>query len=66
VEQYPVDQVDTTPDHIDVRIAVATTPWIERLLLRLGPDAEILEIDAPLPADLRPSAAARVLERYQR
>lgn len=66
VEQYPVDRVDTTPDHIDVGIAVATTPWIERLLLRLGPDAEILEIDAPLPADLRSSAAARVLERYRR
>ena len=65
VEQYPVDQVDTTPDHIDVRMAVTAAPWIERLLLRLGPAAEVLEFDAPLPADLRSSAATRVLQRYR-
>ena len=64
-EQYPVDQIDSSPDYIDVRIAVTAVPWLERLLLRLGPSAEIIEIDEPLPADLRSSAARRVLERYR-
>ncbi len=65
VEQYPVDDVVTSPDHIDVRIAVSTVPWFERLLLGLGPDAEILAADEPLAADLRSSAAQRVLARYR-
>ncbi len=65
VEQYPVDDIVTAPDHIDVRIAVSTVPWFERLLLRLGPDAEIVATDEPLAPDLRSSAARRVLERYR-
>ncbi len=65
VEQYPVDEVDTRGDHIDVRMAVTATPWLERLLLRLGSDATIVSIDQPLSPDVRTDAARRVLARYQ-
>jgi proteasome accessory factor C len=64
-EQYPVEQVVENGDHIDVTMAVTAIGWLERLLLRLGPAAEILRLDPPLPADLCRHAAARVLTRYQ-
>ena len=65
IEQYPVEQVVENSDHIDVTMAVTAIGWLERLLLRLGPAAEILRLDPPLPADLCRHAAARVLTRYQ-
>ena len=65
IEQYPVEQVVENDDHIDVTMAVTAIGWLERLLLRLGPAAEILRLDPPLPADLCRHAAARVLTRYQ-
>ncbi len=65
VEQYPVEQVVEDGDHIDVTMAVTATAWLERLLLRLGPAAEMLSVDTTVPADLRRDAAARVLARYQ-
>ncbi len=66
VEQYPVEAVAEHGDHLDVTMAVTATAWLERLLLRLGPAAEILELDSSLPDDLRAAAAERVLARYQR
>ncbi len=65
VEQYPVDHLADEGDHIDVRMAVTATPWLERLLLRLGPDATIESCDEPLSPDVRAVAARRVLARYQ-
>lgn len=65
IEQYPVEQIVENGDHIDVTMAVTAIGWLERLLLRLGPAAEILRLDPPLPADLCRHAAARVLTRYQ-
>ena len=43
-------------------MAVTARPWLERLLLRLGPDARLVEGDDP---DLARHAAARVLARYR-
>jgi proteasome accessory factor C len=63
-ERYPVTSV--TPDgseHLVVELPVLSVRWLERLLLRLGPTAEVLE-----PPELRragPEAAARVLARYR-
>lgn len=65
VEQYPVERVVEGDDHLDVTMAVTAQAWLERLLLRLGPSAELLSLDEPLSAQLRSDAAIRVLRRYQ-
>ena len=46
VGQYPVEVVEERPDgRLRVTLAIAAVPWLERLLLRLGPDAAV--VDAP-------------------
>lgn len=63
VESYPVEEVTTRDDHsTEVTLVVAGRPWLERLLLRVGPAAEVLE-----PEEWRTvgaEAAERVLARY--
>ena len=65
VERYPVDEVGE-PDadgNVVVSLPVASRRWLERVLVRLGSSAEVLE-----PAELRSAgrgAAARVLARYR-
>ena len=46
----------------NVGIGVASTVWFDRLLLRLGPHAEVL--DPPELADVGRQAATRLLARY--
>lgn len=66
VERFPVDAVDG-PDADGwsrVTLPVASEQWLIRTMLRLGPEAELLE-----PAELRAvvgDAADRVLARYRR
>ena len=65
VEQYPAESAEARSDgSIDVVMAVTATPWLERLLLRLGPTASILESSEAVPEDLVSAAAQRVLARY--
>jgi proteasome accessory factor C len=60
-EQYPVENVSERPGgELDVTLVVSETAWLERLLLRLGTDAEVLEG----AAGVTKSAAGRVLARY--
>ncbi len=66
VEQYPTESVATDDAGlVTVSMAVSAVGWLERLMLRLGPSAEIVAIDAPLSPDLVSKAANRVLERYR-
>ncbi len=66
VEQYPTEAAVRDADGSwRVRLAVTAVPWLERLLLRLGPGAEVLAADEPLDASLMPRAARRVLARYR-
>ncbi len=65
IEQYPTEEVTVSDDQITVRMAVTAVPWLERLLLRLGPSAEVISLEPPLSPDLTVSAAKRILERYQ-
>lgn len=52
-------------DRLRVTLAVTGQRWLERLLLRLGPDVEVVEIDPALgDPSLGAAAAARVLARY--
>jgi proteasome accessory factor C len=62
-ETYPVEDVAELGDGaIEVTLAVAGRPWLERLLLRAGPEAEVVAPEewGRVGAD----AAERVLARY--
>ena len=64
-EQYPTEDVVEQPDgRLRVTLAITAEPWLERLLLRLGPEAEVVAADGDLAGAGR-RAAARVLARYQ-
>jgi proteasome accessory factor C len=64
-ESAPTESVETLDDgRLRVTLVVGEWAWLERLLLRLGPRAEVVEPDAL--AALAPRAAARVLARYRR
>jgi proteasome accessory factor C len=62
-EAYPAESVTERADgSLDVVLAVSEPAWLERLLLRLGPDAVVIA-----PKTLRnvgTEAAQRVLGRY--
>jgi proteasome accessory factor C len=64
LEAYPSLEVAQRPDgRSEVVLAVGGEAWLERLLLRLGPEAEVLD-----PAELSglaAGAARRVLARYR-
>lgn len=63
VEAVPDLGTSPLPDgRTEVRLGVASTVWFERLLLRLGPHAEVL--DPPELAGAGRVAATRLLERY--
>jgi proteasome accessory factor C len=63
-ENYPTTSVTERGDGgLDVEFVVSEEPWLERLLLKLGDEAEVLE-----PASLqaaRSRVATRVLARYR-
>jgi proteasome accessory factor C len=66
IERFPVDIVDGPDDEgvTTVHLPVASEHWLARTLVRLGPDAEVIE-----PAewrDLGREAAARIVARYRR
>ena len=64
VEQYPVESIDDVGEHLIVTMAVSARAWLERLLLRLGPEATVLQADPSLGTGLGSSAADRILARY--
>jgi len=60
-ERYPVDEV-SSPDAdgwVEVRLAVTSRQWLERLLLRLGDAVEV--VDPSSMRVVRSEAATRVL-----
>jgi proteasome accessory factor C len=64
-ETYPTESTATDAEgYVETRMAVTAQPWLERLLLRLGPEAEVLEADARIGADITSRAATRLLARY--
>ena len=62
---HPMESLEEQPDgSLVVTLAIAAEPWLERLLVSLGPDAEIVDG----PRALRGAggrAAARILARYR-
>jgi proteasome accessory factor C len=64
LEQYPVEQVEERAGGTcRVTLAVSEQAWLERLLLRLGPDAEVVAGPGDAAGAAR-SAARRILARY--
>ena len=67
VDAVPTESVTTDADgRIRVVLRVTAEPWLQRLLLRLGPTVEARDVDTG--EDLRPlgaTAARRVLRRYR-
>lgn len=64
VESYPAERVEARKDgRLRVVMAVSEATWLERLLLRLGPDAVVL--DPPEFRGLAAAAADRMLTRYR-
>ena len=62
VEQYPHEGVeDLGQGRLRVRLPVSERAWLERLLLRLGPHARVVEGDGQVAAE----AAERLLARYR-
>ena len=60
-EEYPVDGVEEQADgRWRVSLRASETAWLERLLLRLGPDTRVVDGDQGLVV----AAAARVAARY--
>ena len=62
VEQYPSEAVEEGENgRLRVTLAVSERAWLERLLLRLGPYARLVDGDH----DLLAGAACRLLARYR-
>lgn len=66
IDAYPCDDVVELGDgSARVTLAVSTRPWLERLLLRLGPGATVVEAGSLEGApSMAAEAARRVLARY--
>ena len=64
-EAYPVEAAEVRPDGTStVTLAVSAAPWLERLLLALGPEARLVDGPPELAAGAA-AAAARILARYR-
>jgi proteasome accessory factor C len=63
IDQYPVDDVAELPDGwVAVTLPVASERWLSRLLIRLGPGAQVRSPRGAL--DRAGELAATVLDRY--
>ena len=67
LDQYPHDSSEETDDGwMRLTLPVAARPWIERLLVRLGPEVRVIDAPEDLGIAGRNAAAARNLARYGR
>jgi proteasome accessory factor C len=65
IETYPVEATTELEDRgVRAQLAVSSVTWLERLLLRLGPEARLIHATDPRMLRARPAAAGRVLARY--
>ena len=65
IEYYPAESVEVHDDGSStITFAIGSVPWLERLLIRLGPDATVLEASEGL-AEVGRNAARRLLATYR-
>lgn len=67
VDAYPAEVLERGDDgHLVAELVVTAVPWLERLLLRLGPEAEVVGQEGlPEAGELAARAANRILQRYR-
>lgn len=63
-QQYPNRGTEEVGGFLRIVIPVTAERWLERLLLRLGPAARIVEAPEGRGDELRRAAATRILARY--
>ena len=64
-DHYPIsDRRDLGEGRIEVDLAVSALPWLARLLLQLGHDAEVVNANEAI-TNLRAGTAERILSRYR-
>lgn len=59
-EQYPHEALEELDGRLRISLRISERPWLERLLLRLGTEARVVEGDT----DVARQAALRLLRRY--
>ena len=65
VDEYPHTGVEETSEgQLKLHLPVASERWLERLLVRLGTHATVVEAPEGLGAELRATTARRILARY--
>ncbi len=65
-QQYPNEGVVELDDGgARITLAVTAVPWLERLLVRLGSDARIIDGTEQVGENMLATTAARILERYR-
>jgi proteasome accessory factor C len=65
VDEYPHTGVEETSEgQLKLRLPVVSERWLERLLVRLGPHATVVEAPDGLGVELRAATAHRILARY--
>ena len=66
IEHHPVMEVVNLADgRIDVTLGISALPWLARLLVRLGPEVEVVAASDEAAVDgLQRSTAAQILRRY--
>lgn len=65
LEYYPAEAIERHDDgSAEVVLAVGEVPWLERLLLRLGPDAQVVDA-SPDFVGVDRDAARRLLDLYR-
>jgi len=66
LDGVPTDSVVTLPDEsMEVTLPVSSTRWLERLLVRIGGEVEVLAADDVLGKIDATTAAKRVRDRYR-
>jgi proteasome accessory factor C len=67
-DYYPTEErTDLGDRRLRIVLAVTAEPWLERLLVRLGPDAKVVDApDGSTHAGAAARAARRMLSTYQR
>ncbi len=64
-EYYPAEAIEPHPDGTTtITLAIGSLPWLERLLLRLGPEAKVVNA-SPSLAGVETTAARRLLALYR-
>jgi proteasome accessory factor C len=65
IDKYPHDTAEDRADgSVRITLAVTARPWMERLLVRLGSSAVVVEAPEGFGDDARSAAARRILTRY--